>query len=77
MRAYPGGVLMAPLLAALLLTPAPALAYTVYITNEKDNTVSVIDSVKLEVTRTVKVGQRPRALNLEERLCVHCRVASC
>ena len=40
----PVRVLMAPLLAAWLLAPAPAAAYTVYVTNEKDNTVTVIDS---------------------------------
>ena len=32
-----------------------------YITNEKDNTVSVID-IKKKVIKTVKVGQRPRGI---------------
>ena len=33
-----------------------------YITNEKDNTVSVIDIDKKKVVKTVKVGQRPRGI---------------
>ena len=65
MRAYPSGVLMVPLLAAWLLT-STAAAYTVYVTNEKDNTVSIIDSTKLEVIKTVKVGQRPRGITLSK-----------
>jgi YVTN family beta-propeller protein len=50
---------------AALVVPAPAaLAYTAFVTNEKDNTVSVIDTEKLEVTKTFKVGQRPRGIIL-------------
>ena len=63
MRAFPRGVLA---LATWLLTYSIACAYTVYITNEKDNTVSIIDSVKLEVIKTVKVGQRPRGVILSK-----------
>ena len=66
MRERPSSVLMAPLLAAWLLTPTAAAAYTVYVTNEKDNTVSIIDSTKLEVVKTVKVGQRPRGIILSK-----------
>ena len=33
-----------------------------YITNEKDNTVSVIDIKKNKVIKTVEVGQRPRGI---------------
>ncbi|CAA2139393.1 Virginiamycin B lyase [Hyphomicrobium sp. ghe19] len=39
-----------------------ANAYTAYITNEKDNSLSVIDTDKLEVIKTVKIGQRPRGI---------------
>src|SRR5262245_63605001 len=53
-------------LAAWLMLAAPAGAYTVYITNEKDNTVTVLDSEKLEVVKTVKVGQRPRGVILSK-----------
>ena len=53
-------------IGAALAMPAAASAYTVYVTNEKDNTVSVIDSEKLEVVKTVKVGQRPRGIILSK-----------
>ena len=33
-----------------------------YITNEKDNTVSIIDIKKKKVVKTVNVGQRPRGI---------------
>ena len=39
-------------------------AYTVFVSNEKENTVSVIDSTKLEVVHTIKVGNRPRGIML-------------
>ena len=38
-------------IGSTLALPAPAaMAYTAFVTNEKDNSVSVIDTVKLEVT---------------------------
>ncbi len=40
----------------------PAAAYEAYVSNEKSNTVSVIDTDKLEVVKTIKVGQRPRGI---------------
>ena len=43
-------------LAVLGAAGGPLKAYTVYVTNEKDNTVTVIDSEKLEVMKTIKVG---------------------
>jgi PQQ-dependent catabolism-associated beta-propeller protein len=50
-------------LSALWLAAAsPAWAYTAYISNEKGNTVSVIDTDKWTVTATIKVGQRPRGI---------------
>ncbi len=50
----------------LALTALPAAAYTVFVTNEKDNSISVIDGEKLEVTKTIKVGQRPRGIILSK-----------
>ena len=41
-----------------------AFAYTVYVSNEKDNSISVIDGATLEVQQTVPVGQRPRGIML-------------
>ncbi|HBT56052.1 MAG TPA: hypothetical protein DEA92_02745, partial [Pseudomonas sp.] len=53
------------LLAALITAAsAPALAETAYVSNEKDNTISVIDMNTLEVTDTLEVGMRPRGILL-------------
>lgn len=41
---------------------APAWADEMWISNEKDNTISVIDIDTLEVTRTLEVGERPRGI---------------
>jgi YVTN family beta-propeller protein len=41
-----------------------ALAYKVFVSNEKENTVSVIDSETLEVVHTIKTGNRPRGIIL-------------
>ena len=62
------------LLASLGAHSAPARATTAYITNEKGNSISVIDVDKLEVTRTVKTGQRPRgiALTKDDKLMFVC-----
>jgi PQQ-dependent catabolism-associated beta-propeller protein len=42
----------------------PAMAYAIYVSNEKDNTISVIDGDSLEVVDTIEVGQRPRGIVL-------------
>src|ERR1044072_6169944 len=49
---------------ALLLATQPAGAFTAYVSNEKGNTVSVIDTDKWQVVRTIKVGQRPRGVEI-------------
>jgi len=46
-----------PLLAALLTGAAPAAAATVFITNTKSDSVSIIDTDTLEVVGTIPVGK--------------------
>ena len=50
--------------AAVILAVDGALAFKVYVSNEKDNTVSVIDTDSLEVVNTFEVGQRPRGITM-------------
>ncbi|MDH3920506.1 MAG: hypothetical protein OEU25_20275, partial [Rhodospirillales bacterium] len=44
--------------------PSQAAALTVYVSNEKDNSISVIDADTMVVTATVPVGKRPRGIIL-------------
>ena len=64
MRSKVGLACMLGVVAAFTVPAPAALAYTAFVTNEKDNTVSVIDTDKLEVIKTFKVGQRPRGVIL-------------
>src|SRR5262252_4243586 len=41
-----------------------ASAYKAFVSNEKSNTISIIDTTEREVVRTIKVGQRPRGIAL-------------
>jgi len=66
-----GGIRWGSRAASLVLAFALALAfvtradaYLAYVSNEKGNTVSIIDTAKLEVVKTIKVGQRPRGIGL-------------
>jgi len=52
------------LLCLLLLYGSQANAHWVYVSNEKDNTISVIDTTSNEVIRTIEVGERPRGVTL-------------
>ena len=45
-----------------LAAPLPGYAFVAYVSNEKSNTVSVIDTDKWTVMKTIKVGQRPRGI---------------
>ena len=56
MMRLPALALMAGLLAA------PAAADEIWVSNEKDDTISVIDVETLEVVRTIPVGERPRGI---------------
>ena len=51
-------------LALFAAAPAPALAVRVYVTNEKGNSISVIDSDKQQVIQTVPAGRRPRGITI-------------
>ena len=51
-----------PLTAAMLLAGQTALAAQAYVSNEKDDTISIIDLETLEVTETLNVGERPRGI---------------
>ena len=48
--------------AALLLAAPAARAERVFVSNEKDNTITVLDGGTLAVTATVQVGDRPRGI---------------
>ena len=52
--------------AALLVFASPAVAgpYTIFVSNEKDNTVTVLDGETLEAVKTVKTSRRPRGIIL-------------
>src|SRR5215467_10597549 len=47
-----------------VLIGGQASAFTAYVSNEKSNTISVIDTDKFTVVKTIKVGQRPRGIGL-------------
>ena len=51
---------------------SPVSAYKAYVSNEKSNTISVLDTDKMSVIRTIKVGQRPRgiALTPDDKYCL-------
>ena len=50
--------------ACAVLMAGPAAAYTVYVSNEKGNSITVLDSETFEVLETIPVGQRPRGIML-------------
>jgi len=52
--------------AAFMFLAHSASAYTLYVSNEKDNTISVIDGESLEVVETIEVGERPRGIVLSK-----------
>ncbi|MBZ9684542.1 MULTISPECIES: PQQ-dependent catabolism-associated beta-propeller protein [unclassified Mesorhizobium] len=56
-------VLIDLILAMLILVP-PASAETIYVSNEQDNTVAVVDGVAMTLQTTIDVGRRPRGMAL-------------
>jgi len=58
----PSVILLGSALAAISVSDA--VAYKAYVSNEGSNTVSVIDTDGFKVIATIKVGQRPRGIEL-------------
>jgi PQQ-dependent catabolism-associated beta-propeller protein len=50
--------------AAALALAQPAVGYTVYVSNERGNSITVIDHDSGEVIETIEVGQRPRGMSV-------------
>ncbi|QJQ96871.1 MULTISPECIES: PQQ-dependent catabolism-associated beta-propeller protein [Halomonadaceae] len=57
-----GKAALGTVLGTLLAMPLAAHAERIFVSNEKDNTISVIDGQSLEVVETISVGRRPRAM---------------
>src|ERR1700738_5399682 len=51
-------------LSGCLLALDPADAFLAYVSNEKGNSISVIDTDKMETVATIKTGQRPRGIEV-------------
>ncbi len=50
--------------AMLAIFGQPALARTIFVSNEKGNSISIVDGDRLELVKEVEVGQRPRGIAL-------------
>ena len=50
----------------LMLSAAPALSQTVYVSNERGNSVTVIDGKTMKPIATWPVGKRPRGIMLSK-----------
>ena len=48
----------------VLMCAHPALAWRIFVSNEKDNTITVLDGATLKIIKTVPVGARPRGIVL-------------
>ena len=51
-------------LLGFLLPVDHASAFLAYVSNEKGNTISVVDTDKMETVATIKTGQRPRGIEV-------------
>src|ERR1700732_2219631 len=51
-------------LVGFSLSADTAFAFLAYVSNEKGNSVSVIDTDKMETIATIKTGQRPRGIEV-------------
>ncbi|WP_372395771.1 PQQ-dependent catabolism-associated beta-propeller protein [Azospirillum sp. HJ39] len=52
------------ILAAPALMAEPAASETIFVSNEKDNQIAVVDGDSLQITNKIKVGRRPRGITL-------------
>jgi YVTN family beta-propeller protein len=57
-------LLAGPLFAVCLALGGPARAERIFVSNEKDNTIAVVDGKTLNLVKTVTVGARPRGIVL-------------
>ena len=55
-------ILSATVATLLLGAASPALGDTIFVSNEKDNTVTVVDGKTLEVIETIPTARRPRGI---------------
>src|SRR5271156_186087 len=62
----PYAVIHRALILAALFAASPALAERILVSNEKDNTVTVLDGQTYAVIKTVPVGARPRGIALSK-----------
>src|SRR5580700_10768764 len=64
--AMSGGRVATWLLAGVLVAAVGqrAEAYTAYVSNERDNTISVVDLDQMKTVKTIPVGQRPRGITM-------------
>jgi YVTN family beta-propeller protein len=53
-------ILTATIATLLSCAASSAFALTIFVSNEKDNTVTVIDGKTLEVIKTIPTARRPR-----------------
>ncbi|HAJ87466.1 MAG TPA: hypothetical protein DCP33_11295, partial [Pseudomonas sp.] len=60
----PRTALASAITLALVFASGSAAAATAYVSNEKDDSISVIDLDKMETVETLQVGMRPRGLTL-------------
>ena len=54
------------LITFLVLMNKAVFTETIYVSNEKDHNITVIDGESLEVIKTVNVGHRPRGIILSK-----------
>ena len=62
----PNGLIGRGLAMGLLASVRLAAADTIYVSNEKDNSITVVDGAALAPVKTIPVGQRPRGILLSK-----------